>query len=132
MDWINIKESLPEEKQNNYYDFEYVLCATTFGDVRPYKYGTPSGWKNAHFWNGPEIMDAYVTHWMPLPEMPDDKKTDHIDSEKLLVGKTTEELLEELKQAVSSYNSAFDEWKESVGRTLDEIQDYIEVLRKKI
>ena len=69
--WIPVTERLPEEKINpNTRDFEYVLCATVFGDVRPYKYGTPIGQREAHFWNGAGYVDAYVTHWMPLPEPP--------------------------------------------------------------
>ena len=70
--WHRVEDGLPKEKQNkNYKDFEYVLCATTFGDVRPYKFGTPIGWDEPHFWYGTGgIMDKYVTHWMPLPEPP--------------------------------------------------------------
>ena len=56
---------MPEEKINpNTLDFEYVLCATTFGDVRAYKFG------REHFYHGLGIVDEYVTHWMPLPESP--------------------------------------------------------------
>ena len=70
-DWISVKDRPPEEKQSEItFDFEYVLCATTFGDVRPYKFGTPIGWKEPHFWHGSGLMDEYVTHWMPLPEPP--------------------------------------------------------------
>lgn len=67
--WIPISERLPEEKINpNTSDFEEVLCSTTFGDVRAYKFGTPLGWKEPHFWNGCGMMDEYVLAWMPLPE----------------------------------------------------------------
>ena len=73
MTWVSVEERLPEEKINqNTLDFEYVLCATTFGDVRALKFGTPIGWKKPHFWNGCGVMDRYVTHWMPLPEPPKD------------------------------------------------------------
>ena len=72
MTWVSVEERLPEEKINpNTLDFEYVLCTTTFGDVMAYKFGTPIGWEEPHFWNGCGIygvMDRYVTHWMPLPE----------------------------------------------------------------
>lgn len=69
--WISVKGKLPEEKINeNTQDFDWYYCATTFGDVRPYKYGKQIGHEKAHFWNGPGIMDEYVTHWMPKPEMP--------------------------------------------------------------
>ena len=61
--WTPISERLPKEKINpNTLDFEEVLCSTTFGDVRAYKFGTPLGWKEPHFWNGPGMMDEYVSH----------------------------------------------------------------------
>ena len=70
-EWIFCKDQMPSESINdNTHDFEYVLCATTFGDVRPYKYGTPWGYNGPHFWHGAGIMDEYVTHWMPLPSPP--------------------------------------------------------------
>ncbi len=69
-EWISVNDRLPCEKVNkNTRDFEYVLCATTFGDVRTFKFGTPKGWHEPHFWDLVP-MDKYVTHWMPLPEMP--------------------------------------------------------------
>ena len=69
--WISVDDKLPGEKINeNTQDFEWYYCATTFGDVRPYKYGKQIGHEKAHFWNGPGIMDNYVTHWMHMPEMP--------------------------------------------------------------
>ena len=75
--WIPVTERLPEERINpNTRDFEYVLCVTIWGDVRPFKYGTPIGQKEAHFWNGAGYVDAYVTHWMPLPEPPKDGEED--------------------------------------------------------
>lgn len=71
--WTSIQDRLPTEKINhNTHDLERVLCATTFGDVRAYKYGTPKGWKEPHFWDGSGKMDQYVTHWMPMPKMPAD------------------------------------------------------------
>lgn len=70
-EWVSVKERLPEERINpNTRDFEYVLCATIWSDVRPFKYGTPIGSKDAHFWNGAGYVDAYVNHWMPLPAPP--------------------------------------------------------------
>jgi len=67
--WIPCSERLPEEKMNpNTSDFELVICTTTFGDVRAYRFGTPIGWNEPHFWNGIGIMDGYVLAWMPLPE----------------------------------------------------------------
>lgn len=67
--WIPCSERLPEEKMNpNTSDFELVICTTTFGDVRAYRFGTPIGWNEPHFWNGIGIMDGYVLAWMYLPE----------------------------------------------------------------
>ena len=69
--WIPVTERLPKQRINqNTLDFEYVLCATTFGDVRPFKYGRRIGQGDAHFWNGAGYVDAYVTHWMHLPQPP--------------------------------------------------------------
>ena len=68
-EWIPVSERLPEEKINpNTRDFEEVLCTTTWGDVRHYKYGKPKGHDKAHFWYGFGIMDKEVIAWMPLPE----------------------------------------------------------------
>ena len=70
-EWISVYERLPKEEISPItHDFKNFLCATTFGDVRVYAYGTPIGHKKPHFWHGPVVMDEYVTHWMPLPEMP--------------------------------------------------------------
>ena len=69
--WIPVTERLPKGEINpNTHDFEYVLCTTIWGDVRPFKYGKPIGRKEAHFWNGAGYVDAYITHWQPLPEPP--------------------------------------------------------------
>ena len=66
--WIPVTVGLPMEKQNeNTHDFEYVLCTTTFGDVRPYKFGCQIGAEKPHFWHGAGNMDDYVIAWMPLP-----------------------------------------------------------------
>lgn len=74
-EWVSVNDRLPYEKQSEItHDFEYVLCATTFGDVRAYKFGTPIGWNEPHFWHGIGLMDEYVTHWMYLPEMPNTSK----------------------------------------------------------
>lgn len=67
--WIPVSERLPKEKFNPYtHDFQEVICATTFGDVRVYKYGTALGDNKAHFYHGGGIMDNYILAWQPLPE----------------------------------------------------------------
>ena len=69
--WIPVTEKLPVEKINpNTHDYEWVLCATIWGDVRPYKYGTTLNPKGLHFLHGGWIVDEYITHWMPLTEPP--------------------------------------------------------------
>lgn len=68
-EWIPCSERLPEEKINPItHDFEEVLGTTIWGDVRHYKYGTPIGHDEAHFWYGFGTMDEEVIAWMPLPE----------------------------------------------------------------
>ena len=67
--WIPVRERTPEEKINpNTSDFDEVLCSTTFGDVRAYKFGTPYGWEKPHFWRGLNLMDEYVLAWMEKPK----------------------------------------------------------------
>lgn len=67
--WIPVSERLPEERINPYSkDFEYVLCSTIWGDVRPYKFGKRIGENKAHFWLCGGIMDKYITAWQPFPE----------------------------------------------------------------
>jgi hypothetical protein len=67
--WIPVSDGLPEEKINpNTHDFEEVLCSTTFGDVRAYKFGKPFGWEKPHFWHGGGMMDEYVLAWVEKPE----------------------------------------------------------------
>ena len=71
MKWIDVKEKLPNEEINPVTrDFQEVLCFCNFGgvpkasDIRVYKFG------RGHFLHGPQIMDAFVTHWMPFPKPP--------------------------------------------------------------
>lgn len=68
-EWVPVSERLPEGRIDpNTNDFEYVLCSTTWDDVRPYKFGKRIGENKAHFWLGGAIMDKYITAWQPLPE----------------------------------------------------------------
>lgn len=80
-DWIPVTERLPVERTNpNTLDFERVLCSTTFGDVRAYKFGTPMGHSEPHFWHGAGLMDEYVVAWMPLPEPYAEREKDELRS----------------------------------------------------
>lgn len=68
-EWIPVSERLPEERTDpNTNDFEYVLCSTIWDDVRPYKYGKPTGYHKAHFWHGGGIMDEAVIAWQYKPD----------------------------------------------------------------
>lgn len=61
--WIPCSERLPEEKINlNTQDYDWVLCSTTFGDVRAYNFG------RGRFLHGCGDVTQYVIAWMPLPE----------------------------------------------------------------
>lgn len=67
--WTPVSERLPKEKINpRTNDFEFVVCSTVWGDIRPYKYGKPKGHDKPHFWLGGGIMDEYVIAWQELPE----------------------------------------------------------------
>ena len=68
-EWIPVGERLPEEKINpRTNDFEEVLCTTIWGDVRSYKFGTPIGHDEPHFWYGWGIMDKEIVAWQYKPE----------------------------------------------------------------
>lgn len=59
--WIPCSERLPEEKINpvtkDFYEYQVTFKSEDVTDVRHYKFG------NGHWWNGPGIMDEYVTAW---------------------------------------------------------------------
>lgn len=60
-DWIPCSERLPEEKINpvtkDFYEYQVTFQSEDVTDVRHYKFG------NGHWWNGPGIMDEYITAW---------------------------------------------------------------------
>ena len=63
--WVSVSERLPEENISPItHDYTEVVCYTTFGDVRVYKFG------EGHFFKGPGVMDHLVTHWQYLPKPP--------------------------------------------------------------
>lgn len=53
--------NFPEEKINpvtkDFCEYQVTFECDDVSDVRHYKFG------NGHWWNGPEIMDKYVTAW---------------------------------------------------------------------
>lgn len=59
--WILCSERLPEEKINpvtkDFYEYQVTFQSEDVTDVRHYKFG------NGHWWNGPGIMDEYITAW---------------------------------------------------------------------
>ncbi len=64
--WISVADHLPEEKTNpvtrDYYQYPVTYVNGEVRDIRYYKFG------KGHWWNWSEIMDKYVTAWMPLPK----------------------------------------------------------------
>lgn len=64
--WIPVEERLPKEGVNPVtQDFYEYQCTYHDGgdvyDVRSYKFG------RGHFWNGPGIVDQYITAWRENP-----------------------------------------------------------------
>lgn len=59
--WIPCSDRLPEEKINpvtkDFYEYQVTFKSEDVTDVRHYKFG------KGHWWNGPGIMDEYVTAW---------------------------------------------------------------------
>jgi hypothetical protein len=64
--WIPVSERLPEERINpitlNYYEYPCTFKCGNVSEVRYFRFGM------GHWWNGPGIMDKYITAWRPLPE----------------------------------------------------------------
>lgn len=81
--WISVKNRLPEEKVNPItQDFTEVICFCDFGgiprrtDIRTYKFGKRCWAEGGHFWHDGQVMDGVITHWMPLPEPPEEETSD--------------------------------------------------------
>lgn len=73
MEWISVKDKLPEIKGNGRYAQTVVIACYDGDTVIPmiYERTTVRGeaverWK--FYWD--RIADVKVTHWMPLPEPP--------------------------------------------------------------
>ena len=64
--WISVNDFLPEERENpitmDYYQYPVTFQNGDVTDIRYYKFG------DGHWWHGSQMMDKYVTAWMPLPK----------------------------------------------------------------
>ena len=116
MDWISVKEKLPEAKINKLTsDFEYVICVCHWDygetDVRAMQYG-----KN-HFIQNGVYFDEYVSHWMPLPEPPktNNWRNDHITEKQ-------KQLIESIKENAGINGAIITKFK---GKTKGEASDWI-------
>ena len=73
MDWISVKDRLPEESG----PYLCYMADYPFGPICMivnYKKD-----KSAFWWFADNVKAPFITHWMPLPEPPeedDDEKTD--------------------------------------------------------
>ncbi len=61
--WINTTDRLPEPG-----DIKYLVCCRTAKGLRSIN----MAWFDGHTWHGMGSM-ANVTHWMILPDLPDDR-----------------------------------------------------------
>lgn len=60
--WISVTEKLPEADSN----MKYIVCCRTVKGIRSIN----MAWYDGRFWHGMGSMSG-VTHWMPLPELPE-------------------------------------------------------------
>jgi hypothetical protein len=68
MEWISVKDGLPKV------DTKVIVWNTEYPDIEFMKmgyYDPSSGTKTG--WRCGEYMDLHVTHWMPLPQPPEEK-----------------------------------------------------------
>lgn len=75
MEWISIKDKLPEVRQltSGIITSDRLLIFVD-GDISV-------GYYNGSYWNdeGNDWNYVKVTHWMPLPEPPEEKINDEMD-----------------------------------------------------
>ena len=63
MEWISVKEKLPEKDTK-------VLYASVYGNI--YMGHLETGTGNEFFWTHYYFIEDFkITHWMPLPKPPD-------------------------------------------------------------
>ncbi len=77
-EWISVKDRLPELPDYDYCSRIVIACDSK-NFVSPMIYcrtlirGKPiNRWK--HYWG--KIADVQVTHWMPLPEPPEEERNE--------------------------------------------------------
>lgn len=66
MEWISVKDRLPEESGYYLYAARHPYCGLQNGIGVSYFMHKVKDWK--------KINKVYVTHWMPLPEPPTEKE----------------------------------------------------------
>lgn len=62
MEWISVKDRLPEESM-------HVLIYTEFWQIEQASYYQADD-LTKHFWIHNQVVDYKTTHWMPLPSPP--------------------------------------------------------------
>lgn len=68
MEWVSVKERLPEASGYYLIACRYPYCGKSNGIDISYFQHKAKNWK--------KIRDLYVTHWMPLPEPPKESPID--------------------------------------------------------
>ena len=74
MEWISVKDRLPEQKkEHNYFISNPVLVFCDDGTIEKALYQKGDGFKNWAIIFGEDYLQLEyneVTHWMPLPKPP--------------------------------------------------------------
>ena len=65
--WISVKDRLPRSRQ-------WVLCKGRAGIYEVLRYEETCDGERWHHDNRHNYMIGFVTHWMPLPEPPEEEK----------------------------------------------------------
>ena len=68
MKWISVDEMLPKGK---YKAYNYMLSDDVLGYVRHNGMDCYYISRCFHYFDGETFMKHHVTHWMPLPELPE-------------------------------------------------------------
>jgi len=73
MSWIKVSDRLPSEKECDINSGWFLVCREGHKRCDISRF---DGWVDPayqHNWKNP--YDIHVTHWMPLPDFPDEYKT---------------------------------------------------------